>query len=318
VLFRKFPDDTAEKSQIIPYPGSQDSCGKEASHHPEAYPASGKIRKSTALTALPGSLTLEAALVLPIVIMLLTAVMTLTSMMMTEVRIQKAMEDTAASAAGAAYAVTGLTEGEKGTLIGTAGGSIALMTVSEQTVKNRVKEAAGENFAEASGIEGGWDGISFLGTRYDSDSGDMTILAAYSLKVPFFYSFGAKIRLSQKVVHRAWIGKPSAGEGAEEIVYITQSGTVYHTSLACSHLKLSVSSVRKTAVSARRNADGSKYRPCEVCGEEEADTVYITNYGDRYHTNRNCPGLKRTIMSLPLSQVGGRPLCKTCKKRSGQ
>ena len=172
--------------------------------------------------------------------------------------------------------------------------------------------------ALVSGIENGLDGISFLGSRFDEESQKLTICATYYLKVPFFSVFGAKIRMSQRVVRRAWTGKVTEGEGAEQIVYITESGTVYHTALSCKHLKVGIEALPKLTVGSRRNVSGAKYDPCEYCGEEEAVTVFITPYGDRYHTNRNCSGLKRTIQSVPISQAGDKPLCKTCKKRSGQ
>jgi len=255
-------------------------------------------------------------LVLPVVIMLMTALMSLTGMMMTELRLQHAMNEAGGKLAGYMYAATALSGEEKGTLLRTLGEDIALTVATEQMVKQRVTEEASENFAAASGIEGGIDGISFLGTRFDPGTQNIIICASYSLKVPFFSFFGAKISLFQRVVRRAWTGQSADGNSGEQIVYITENGTVYHTSLSCSHLKLSIVSLSKGAVGSRRNASGGKYYACELCGEEEASIVYITSYGDRYHTNRNCSGLKRTIRSVPISQVGSLPLCKTCKRRT--
>ena len=40
--------------------------------------------------------------------------------------------------------------------------------------------------------------------------------------------------------------------------------------------------------------------------------IYITSQGNRYHTQLNCSGLKRTIYTVPLSQTGGRGRCSKC------
>jgi len=52
---------------------------------------------------------------------------------------------------------------------------------------------------------------------------------------------------------------------------------------------------------------------CEYCGEKGMVTiVFITSYGNKYHTTTKCPGLKRTIKSIPLSQVKGVNPCQKC------
>jgi len=317
VLFRKFhKKDSAERIPNKPlYPGHQDSCMNQENNPSEAYPASRKIRKSAAFTALPGSLTIEAALVMPIVIVVLTALMSLIAMMGTELKLQQAMEVTGGRLAGYMCAAEALTAEEKNTLLREVSEDIVLTSISAELVREEITEELGGSFSDNTLIRGGLEGISFLGTRFDPGTQNITICATYDLQVPFFSILGASIRISQRTVRRAWTGKVSEGSGAEEIVYITETGRVYHTSLSCSHLKLSISSVSRGSIEGRRNTDGAKYYPCELCGEEEASTVFITSYGDRYHTNRNCSGLKRTIKSIPISQVGSRTLCKTCKRR---
>jgi len=289
-------------------------AGSGQERHVQAGSGQARYVQAGSGVRLQGSLTLEAALILPLVIMLMTACMSLFTMMATELRLQHIMDQVAGKLAGYTYAATALNSSEKSSLLRRAGENIILNVATEQMIKSQVKAEAPEGFSESSLIDGGVDGISFLGSRFDQSTQNITVCASYYLKVPYFSAFGARIRISQRVVRRAWTGKDSEGNRDEEIVYITESGTVYHTSLSCSHLKLSIESVPLRSVSSRRNADGGKYYPCEICAEETA-TVFITSYGDRYHSNRNCSGLKRTIRSVPLSQVGNRPLCKTCQRR---
>ncbi|MCR5775604.1 MAG: hypothetical protein K6G42_11025 [Lachnospiraceae bacterium] len=99
----------------------------------------------------------------------------------------------------------------------------------------------------------------------------------------------------------------------EEMVYVTDYGTVYHRSLGCSHLNLNVRAVDGGHVSEERANDGSRYYACEYCcrhGEIPA-TAYLTDDGNRYHSTLSCGALKRTVREVPLSQTT-LPPCKEC------
>ena len=100
---------------------------------------------------------------------------------------------------------------------------------------------------------------------------------------------------------------------AEEMVYVTEYGTVYHRSLSCSHLNFNIRSVDYKNVSKERSNDGSKYHPCEYCMSHGATprTVYITDDGTRYHSTLSCGALKRTIHEVPLSETS-LPPCSEC------
>ena len=67
------------------------------------------------------------------------------------------------------------------------------------------------------------------------------------------------------------------GEKEGEIVFVAETGEVYHRDRNCSHIKLSVEAVSKSEVSSRRNVSGGKYYPCEKCmgAGGISDTVYI-------------------------------------------
>lgn len=113
---------------------------------------------------------------------------------------------------------------------------------------------------------------------------------------------------------RAWTGydNEAAKEEAEEIVYVTQYGEVYHSTKSCSYLKLSIRAVDSKLVDELRNADGECFRVCEKCGVSVTNTVFVTSYGNRYHTTLCCEGIKRIVKEIPISQVGSREPCKKC------
>ena len=103
-------------------------------------------------------------------------------------------------------------------------------------------------------------------------------------------------------------------EGSEEeMVYVTEHGEVYHRDVDCVHLKVKVSSVAMKELSHLRNNDGKIYYSCEYCGGNVGSgNVFITGYGTRYHTSVSCPGLKRKIYTIPISEAGGRRACSSC------
>ncbi len=136
---------------------------------------------------------------------------------------------------------------------------------------------------------------------------------------PFSHLFFKGKMVIRKAVVRAWVGytKESFEDGAEEeIVYLTPEGEVCHKSMDCSHLKLSIRSITEKEIDDARNLSGGKYIACEYCVKKSwsGGTVYITDYGNSYHSVASCRGLKRTIMAVPYSEAGGRRMCSRCGK----
>ena len=93
---------------------------------------------------------------------------------------------------------------------------------------------------------------------------------------------------------------------------MTAHGTVYHKSLKCTHLRLSVEQTTVTQAEARRNRYGAKYYACSCCKSGVGAAVYITDTGNRYHARLSCSGLKRTIREIPLSEAWKRKACSKC------
>lgn len=100
-------------------------------------------------------------------------------------------------------------------------------------------------------------------------------------------------------------------------VYLTEYGTVYHKKRSCKHLNIDILPVSGKDVDAKRNKDGKIYDMCKKClkltrAELKQTTVFITDYGVKYHTEINCPDLKRSLRVVLLSQAEGRAACKDC------
>ena len=127
----------------------------------------------------------------------------------------------------------------------------------------------------------------------------------------------SKYRMAVQCVVKPWTGYDVSNiknrEEEDSIVYMTEYGSVYHKNRACTHLVLSIRAVGFADVNEKRNDEGELYEACEYCGEEGMVTiVYVTSYGNKYHTTTKCQGLKRTIKTIPLSEVKGVSPCQKC------
>jgi hypothetical protein len=119
------------------------------------------------------------------------------------------------------------------------------------------------------------------------------------------------LQVEQRYYGYAWIGYDVShgentgadGEKEEEYVYITETGTVYHVTMNCTHLSLSITSVSRNDVPDLRNDSGGKYYQCERCADSGSATLFITTSGDRYHGDINCSGLKRTVTKISKEEA---------------
>ena len=121
-----------------------------------------------------------------------------------------------------------------------------------------------------------------------------------------------KVHAWTGTVHRS--ASEEDTQKTETMVYVTESGTVYHKNLNCSHLKLSVVKVSGSSVSGMRNEYGEKYHACEGCsrGQKPGSSVYITKSGNRYHNKKECSGLKRSVRLVKESDVENMHACSRC------
>ncbi|MCR4904396.1 MAG: pilus assembly protein [Butyrivibrio sp.] len=185
--------------------------------------------------------------------------------------------------------------------------------------ESKVKNYLGKDYLDSSCISGGSKGLTFYKSAVGADKDIINIVASYKAKPYLSIAGFSPFRLENRYYGHAWTGYDytetigSFESPEEEYVYKTEWGEVYHRSLDCPHLKLSITCVNLSDIEHKRNEGGAKFYPCEYCNHNNhAGQVYITNYGNRYHTSVSCPGLKRTIYTIPISEVGGLPPCSKC------
>ncbi len=269
------------------------------------------IRKEVSLTA---SITVEASIALPLFIFFFVNIMTMFNILKMQCDIEAALHQTGNEVALYAYDER-CAEG----LVGLEDSGIETLTgaLSVFYIKSQVENYLGDEI-DKSCVTGGAAGLSYINSRVMTGNDIIDIVVDYKVH-PLISMIGFKdFPVESRYYGHAWTGYDISGAGEvnqdeEEMVYITEYGEVYHRDINCKHLKLNVRTIAYEALSSARNNDGAKYYPCEYCGNGIAGgNVFITDYGNRYHSSVNCAGLKRKIYTIPISEVNGRPPCSAC------
>lgn len=95
-------------------------------------------------------------------------------------------------------------------------------------------------------------------------------------------------------------------------VYITKTGSRYHTTCECTYLQVPIKAVSDEQIGEIRNASGRKYYPCERCRPNESGMFFVSEDGSRYHGRSDCASLKRTVYMISLSKAQGYIPCSKC------
>lgn len=191
---------------------------------------------------------------------------------------------------------------------------LAGIVISYTYVKAQIIEYLGREYLEASPLAYGTDGLQFVESNIWETDDEFEIVLTYAVS-PFSSVAGYRsFRMSNHYYGHIWNGYGLSLQGEEEeYVYITQHGTVYHLNRDCTHLSLSVRETSKQEALHSRNNQGERYGSCEkCCQEEQQETVFITETGECYHNNRNCSGLKRIVICIPISEAENYGRCSRC------
>lgn len=260
---------------------------------------------------LGASVTVEAAFALPLFLFFMVQVMSAINMIGIQSRFSAALHQTGNQMAFAGYAY-----GKAGDALP---GEIALTVLSESYAGSQVIKSVGRDYLNKSCIKNGAAGVSFQGTSIMRRNDMIEICLSYRLDPIFPITGFNGFAVEQCYYGRAWTGYDVENDISDftekdPMVYITETGTVYHTNRNCTYLNPSVQSIDAATIESARNQSGGKYYACELCGGKVVgETVYITDQGNSYHCMISCSGLKRTIYTIPLSQTGGRGQCSKCR-----
>lgn len=290
-----------------------------------------------------GSLTIEAALVLPIYTYLIVALLYFIQLFIIQEHIQNCITNTGLTLARTAYVYEDIASiltdfGHSKFESALDAGIPEINHIADELnidmndmlhsyidgaiVKAIVGSQLDIERINSSCIQEGFQGVSFYYTKVLDDENCIDIIVSYRIRIPLPILGLSDMGARQRIRVRAWNGhKVTAtyveNQNAEEeeiIVYITETGRVYHRSDQCSHIKLSTKQVSMISPGLR-NVNGGRYYPCEICCKNKGNTegeFYITDYGVRYHQNKNCSRIKRTVQKISISKVEERKPCKRC------
>lgn len=248
-----------------------------------------------------GSLTIEAAVILPLFACFFAFLLFYFRIMEVQLIVQDALEDT-----GRSLAILSVKELEEPTV------EMSYLTTAKGVLLLKLKE---EPLIEQY-VSGGALGVSLMTSEFDGDY--ILLNANYVMRFPIKLFGNQDFLICQKTQFRKWNGWHGVTEcdGLIELVYVTEYGEVYHMRRSCAYLDLSIQKISYAELAGKRNYNGESYRVCELCGGEGTTfaSIYITNYGECYHNTITCSGLKRTVYQKLLSEVGGMPACTKCSK----
>lgn len=265
--------------------------------------------KNSLLGRKKGSITIEASLALPLFLFFTINLLSMFDILAVHIQLESALHQTAREMAVYGYAAKQAGDNE---MLSSTLGSVAF---SETYVRNQVNKLLGKDYLNNSCIKGGSSGIIYSLSRFmKNDRIELKAVYKVEPQIPYIGFRGFYMVTSCTV--RAFTGYDNAesdtGKQQEQIVYVAETGNVYHFSKNCTHLELSISRVSYKGVKNLRNNSGEKYKACEKCGKNPKDTVYVTDEGNRYHTTISCSGLKRTVDAIPISKVGNKGPCSRC------
>ena len=268
------------------------------------------------------SVTVEAALCLPILLFAMYLI-SMPVRVMNETRLlQERMEESARLIAQAAYAES---VGES-------------LIKSDSEYAEFIREAAvgaGAAAAEVSFIAaadrtvltGMMPGLktSVLSRDEDADPDLVCFELLYRSPQPFSMFGFSGTELSSIASRRAWVGakggrgreKYSDGgdEDAEDpVVYVGKSSTRYHTDRHCHYLDNVFYEADASAMAGLRNAGGGKYHACPYCSPPSSGTVYYFRDGTAYHASRTCGAVTAYVREVHLSEVSHLGPCSYCSK----
>lgn len=249
--------------------------------------------KGTSLfTCQKASLTIEAAIVIP----LMTGFLVLFLFLFRVIQVQAVVEE-ALMYAGRQVAVESSVVSSEEMLFVSAE-ALMLGALQETQVVDEY-------------VENGKLGISLL--QSDFSGREIILRAEYKIRMPVGFFGLDDIRLTSENRFQKWIGN-AVDKEEEDGVYITENGEVYHASLSCRVLDLSVKRVSFSEIEDLRGLNGQKYYACSRCVEKSVESgyVYCTDYGRLYHGNVNCSALKRNVQKISLEEIGGRRQCSFC------
>lgn len=280
------------------------------------------------------SLTVEAALLMPVVLTVLLFFLYFIQVLYVEQELYsaavKTLRETSACGYLMKYADSGQTalKNAKGEYFEAADFACEILQGAgyyvwfQSAVKSRVTDKKSIDNA----VKGGFAGISFWGSDAYAEDELTVVCMKYKIVFPVFGKLIPPVSFQKNIFMRSFSGEgvlekaEDEEEGSEEgYVYVTETGTVYHVNVNCTYIKLSLESKGIGELNSLRNKYGGKYYPCDACVKkgESMETIWITGSGTHYHSRKNCSKIKRNVKKITVSEAEKYRPCSRCAAKEG-
>lgn len=282
------------------------------------------------------SLTVEAALILPALLSVLFFFLSFLQIIRVEQKLYYAATQVAEETAACGYLLKyadkeldALWESD-GDYYKAAGFAIDLLQDAGDAlwIRKALRKKLSDGDCVEAMVVGGISGIDFWGSETYAEDEMTVVRMNFRVAFPIFQRFLPKLSFEKTVLMRSFSGKGAFEdkEGEEEnegdekeeegYVYITENGTVYHTSANCTYIRRKVQKEQRDEIEKKRNQYGAKYYRCEGClkSGQVPETVFVTKAGTRYHATKDCSKIKRTVKKILFSEASAYRPCSRCAK----
>ncbi len=288
----KITHETPYKTYSIQPRKEQDSL--KANHFHSSYHT--QPERASAFTS-KGSITLEAAVVVPIFFFAMVCIAGLFEIMAIQTHMRNALYNVGREWAQKAYVST---------------------LISPREMEQQIVNIIGRERLERSMVVEGAEGLDCSRSKNNLFTGELDLSLCYQLNIPVLMFRIPIIFQEETLKVKGWNGYTNSFilPETEEKVYLTNYGLVYHKDKNCSYLEFSVRAVEATKIQELRNVSGGKYYLCLFCKgiPAKGGKLYVTDFGDRYHNSLECSRIKRNVYAVPLDEVYGLGGCSKCVK----
>lgn len=206
--------------------------------------------------------------------------------------------------------------GKVSVLAADSGEGLAADAVSAAFIRLGITEFAGENYLNHSPLTKGASGLRLLESDFLKED-RLDIKLTYEVSPLTGLAGFARFRMANRYVEHLWNGYEIPDSPVEAgLVYVAETGEVYHEERSCSFLCVSVKGTEPESLKDLKTRDNLPFEACQrCCFGEVPGMIYITEEGSSFHYAANCSSLKRTVAAVPADKIPSelRP-CSRCGK----
>ena len=180
-----------------------------------------------------GSMTIEAALVLPLFCLFLMTMGSAMEMIRLHNNLEVALWD-----AGRKISIYGSLSADRED----SENRSEAVAIAYTLIKAQIEEQLGREYLEDAPLDGGSDGLQFLESTMDGDIYEINM--TYRVRPPFSFPGWRGFRMANRYYGHRWSGYRIPGtEEERDYVYVTENPEVYHTNEAVSYTHLTLPTI---------------------------------------------------------------------------